>query len=118
MTDATKSIDWPGLLKLTNNRPTLAHELLTMFAAELPILLTAINDAFKNSDFVAMKEQVHKLHGSCCYTGVPRMKLLTQQLEVLLHGRNHTVIETVLKQLNQETQRVLTSIREQSYVNQ
>ena len=117
MTDTTNPIDWPGLLKLTNNRPALAQELLNMFAAELPSLSTAINDAFKNSDFVEMKDQVHKLHGSCCYTGVPQLKLLTDQLETLLRGRNFNAIETVLNQLNQEIKHVQTCIQEQTYVD-
>ncbi len=110
-------IEWQGLLKIVNNKPELAKELLTMFGAEIPILADAINTAYQKSDFVEMKNQVHKLHGSCAYTGAPHLKLLTQQLEILLRARNLTVIETVLNQLNTEIKRVLTAIKEQSYVN-
>ncbi|WP_216640023.1 hypothetical protein [Candidatus Coxiella mudrowiae] len=38
-----------------------------------------------------MKKQVHKLHGSCCYTGgVPDLKNLSQQLaqSLKLDNRN------------------------------
>lgn len=117
MSDAEKPVDWQGLLKIANNKPALAKELLTMFGAEIPALSAAINAAYQRSDFIEMKKQVHKLHGSCAYMGTPHLKRLAQQLEILLRIRNVTVIETVLNQLNEEIQRVLTAIKEQSYVN-
>ncbi|WP_306686684.1 Hpt domain-containing protein [Candidatus Coxiella mudrowiae] len=38
-------------------------------------------EAINKSDWKEMKKQVHKLHGSYCYTGVPDLKNLSQQLE-------------------------------------
>ena len=51
----TNLIDWPALLKLTNNRLELAKELLNMFAAELPLLRSAINTAHDKNDWKEMK---------------------------------------------------------------
>ncbi len=48
-------------------------------------------EANNKSDWKEMKKQVHKLHGSCCYTGgVPDLKNLSQQLaqSLKLDNRN------------------------------
>lgn len=115
MADKEKPIDWQGVLKVANNKPELAHELLAMFGAEIPTLLTLINGAYQKKDFTEMRKQVHKLHGSCAYMGTPQLKLLAQQLEILSGTQNVPVIETVLHQLNEEGIRVVTAIQEQSY---
>lgn len=106
----TNPIDWPALLKLTNNRLALAKELLDMFAAELPLFRAAINTAHDKNDWKEMKNQVHKLHGSCCYTGVPNLKDLAHQLEEALQLNRPEMVETVLNQLNSEIGRVLHAI--------
>lgn len=109
-----KPIDWKALLKLTNNRPKLAKEFLKMFAVELPKLRHAINEAYKKSNLKEMKDQVHKLHGSCCYMGVTDLKKLSQQLEEsLLDNRNS--LEETLRQLNSEVDLILRSIQEEFY---
>lgn len=112
-----KPIDWLALLKLTNNRPELAKELLNMFAVELPVLRSAINTAHDNNDWREMKSQVHKLHGSCCYTGVPDLKNLSQQLEESLKLKNHDATKTFLAQLNSEIDRVLQTIKQETYID-
>lgn len=117
MTDVKKPIDWQALLKLANQKPELAKEILSMFAGELPILSTAINAAFQKTDYPELKNQIHKLHGSCCYVGTPRLKLLTEQMEELLQAHHHTFIPQLLAELNREIQRVQQAIQEESYVD-
>ncbi|ACJ18939.1 Hpt domain-containing protein [Coxiella burnetii] len=113
----TKSIDWQMLLKLTNNKPELAEELLALFASELPALRDGINAAFDKADWKEMKNQVHKLHGSCCYTGTPHLKHLSQELEEALELRNHGAVPLFLERLNSEIQRVLNAIQQENYAH-
>ena len=113
MSKTTDPIDWEALLKLTSNKPDLAKELLGLFAAELPTLRDAINTAFQQGNLDELSDHVHKLHGSCCYTGVPRLKNLTQQLEELVKAKNNKAIKKTLNQINAEIERVLTAIRDQ-----
>lgn len=54
-------------------------------------------EANNKSDWKEMKKQVHKLHGSCCYTGrvggVPDLKNLSQQLEESLKLDNRNSLQ-------------------------
>lgn len=68
-------INWPALLKLTNNRLELTKGLLDIFAAELFLLRSTISAAH-NKIIVRILEEnkkpkVHKLHVPCCYIGAP-----------------------------------------------
>ena len=112
-----KSIDWQMLLKLTNNKPELAEELLALFTSELPTLRDEINAAFDKANWKEMKNQVHKLHGSCCYTGMPHLKHVSQELEEALKLGNHEVVPLFLERLNSEIQRVLNAIQQENYLH-
>ena len=76
-----------------------------------------INEAHNKSDWKEMKKQVHKLHGSCCYTGVPDLKKLSQQVEESLKLDNGHSLQVTLNQLNSEIDRVLHAIKEETYDN-
>lgn len=82
------SLDWKLSVKLSNNNPKLAKDLLTMFAKDLPSFRQRIIDGFKKSDINELKEATHKLHGACCYCGVPQLKIIVQELEALLQADN------------------------------
>ncbi|WP_267256320.1 Hpt domain-containing protein [Coxiella endosymbiont of Ornithodoros maritimus] len=112
-----KSIDWQILLKLTNNKSELAEELLALFASELPALRDGINATFDNVDWKEMKDQVHKLHDSCCYTATPHLKHLSQELEEALKLGNHETVPLFLERLNSEIQRVLNAIQQENYIH-
>jgi two-component system sensor histidine kinase BarA len=70
----SKTIDWESSLKLANNKPALAKELLTLLVNELPQFRTHINDAYVNKDFKELHRHIHKLHGATCYCGVPKLR--------------------------------------------
>ena len=118
MSQVKKPIDWQELLKLTNNKPALAKELLLMLAAELPSLRTDINDAFEHHDYPLLQDHVHKLHGSCCYTGGLQLKHTTAILEDTLKNNNHGAVGNLIKQLNLEIDLILTSIEKNTYINE
>ncbi len=115
MNPVENPIDWVTLLKLTNNKPDLAKELLIMFAAELPALRHTINEAYQNKNMTVLKDETHKLHGSCCYTGVTRLKNLSQQLEEEIKLNQQEAIRETLVQLNAEIDLVLKTIKEIPY---
>lgn len=110
-------IDWPTLLLLTNNKPELAKELVRMFGVELPNVRTEINKTFEREDYSQLQELIHKLHGSCCYTGVNHLKKIASSLEDELKINNNNVADR-MKALNDEIDSVLEAIKNQSYINE
>lgn len=110
-----KTIDWDLGIKLANNKSVLAKELLTLLVAELPQTRSNINQAFQQQDFKAMHQQIHKLHGACCYCGVPRLKEIVSELETKLRAKNLTNIEKLLQILNHEIEQILVAFQRNDY---
>jgi two-component system, NarL family, sensor histidine kinase BarA len=80
----TKTFDWSLCLKKCNNNPALAKELFDLFISELPEFYEKILHAEKMKNKKALLDVIHKLHGACCYIGVPRLKDLVADTEQLL----------------------------------
>jgi two-component system sensor histidine kinase BarA len=97
------SVDWPLALKLANNEPAWAKKMLNLLVDELPQVKIELEQALTLSDFELIGRLVHKLHGACCYCGVPRLKVMTEQFktEVKLGDR---------KTLQQFTEQIITEI--------
>lgn len=77
----TDTIDWESCLALANNRKELALELLSMLVADMPIYEHKIRETYAQHDLTALKQQLHKLHGACCYCGVPALRTLVRTAE-------------------------------------
>ena len=81
-------IDWSLSLKLANDNEELAKEMLSMLIATLPEEKSLIMDAVSKNDIATLKMVVHRLHGGCCYCGVPRLKTVVKNFETLLKTTN------------------------------
>jgi len=101
-----KIIDQELGRQLVGNNINLANELLTDFIGELPNLLTQINTAHKQEDHIALQDSVHKLHGACCYCGVPRLKEVAAYLETALKT-DEANINQLVQTINREIESVL-----------
>ncbi|MCM2678827.1 two-component sensor histidine kinase BarA [Echinimonas agarilytica] len=77
-------VDWPQALIQAGGRTELAKEMLSLLIASLPDSQRAINQAWLTKNLDELKAQVHRLHGACCYAGVPRLKQAAEQLETEL----------------------------------
>src|SRR5262249_5231483 len=77
-------IDWEQTLKLAANNRSLAKDMLMGLVDSLKSAQTSINQAFTKKDYKNMREQVHRLHGACCYCGVPALKAAVAAVETAL----------------------------------
>ena len=103
-----KAIDWNMSLKLVNNNSELAKELLNLLVGELPDELLEINTAFNNQNHSEFHHSVHKLHGSCCYVGVPLLKQACFNLESSIKkSQNFASYNIYLAELNYQAEQVL-----------
>lgn len=76
-----KCVDINLCLTSCHGKPTLALEILTLLLDELPRSRREINLAFDESRFADARDQIHKLHGACCYCGVPELKAICKKIE-------------------------------------
>lgn len=82
--DNKKIIDWELCLTQCNNNEELAKELFALFLQEMPDFKSRMAAAAKTKNTADLLETVHKLHGACCYIGVPRLKELVANSEIAL----------------------------------
>ena len=66
-----------------------------------------INHAYERKDFQQMEELVHKLYGSCCYCGVPRLKRISGLLDKILQHQQYDQLAAPVTTLNNEIEEVL-----------
>lgn len=100
-------IDWEKSLKLAGHQEALAADMLLSLINELPSAQKAINIAYQNRQFEVLREEVHRLHGVCCYCGVPILKDAVAALEKSIVKEDEKRIEFFMVECNTEINRVL-----------
>jgi len=105
-------VDTEEALKVTGNNPILAKEMLMGLVDTLPEALTAIQTAFIGKDFKHLREEVHRLHGACCYCGVPALKAAVANLEKAVAHKELDRLDDLMAIFYQEATRL------QGYVNE
>ena len=84
-----KVIDWALTEKLCNNNTDTAKELMTMLAKELPDYCNQFERLASAKKFNELQSAAHRLHGACCYLGVPKLKTAVKALEDALIAGQH-----------------------------
>ncbi|WP_214000453.1 response regulator [Arsukibacterium sp.] len=82
--DNNSLVDWQIGLQRAGGKPELAKDMLKMLLKSLPETQQLLNEAVSANDSEQLLQLVHKLHGACCYTGVPALKSLAETLETQL----------------------------------
>ncbi|MFJ5453088.1 two-component sensor histidine kinase BarA [Pectobacterium jejuense] len=87
--DSQLSLDWALAQQQAANKPELARDLLQMLLDFLPEVRRKIENVLKGQTDDGIIELVHKLHGSCSYSGVPRLQRICRYLEQQLRKGVH-----------------------------
>jgi len=99
-------VDWEQTLKLAANKTTLAKDMLMGLVESLKSAQTNINQSFTKKDYKNMREHVHRLHGACCYCGVPALKAAVATVETALAKKQLDNINFLMVELNKEINRL------------
>ncbi|MEL0655268.1 two-component sensor histidine kinase BarA [Pseudoalteromonas issachenkonii] len=90
-------IDWAQALQRAGGKSELALEMLNMLLLSVPETLTLLAKAIESNDCQQVLSIVHKFHGACCYTGVPKLKSLAETIETSL--KNKCLLENIEPEL-------------------
>lgn len=101
------SVDWQLALKRANQNQETAKEMLEGFITLLPEAIDTLSALWEEQDYNKLKTEVHKLHGACCYTGLPRMQHLAHEAESALKLGQHKLVDEHLPALIAEANKVL-----------
>ncbi|MFT2089650.1 7TM diverse intracellular signaling domain-containing protein [Paraglaciecola sp. 2405UD69-4] len=83
------SFDWELALKRANHNEEAAKDILDRFVQQLPELTEAILFSRQEQLYEDMLARVHQLHGACCYTGVPALHALCEEIETALKNKQY-----------------------------
>lgn len=103
------AIDWDFCLKQSNNNPKIAKELLSLLGKELPLFKQQLSNAKHNK---VILDIVHKLHGACCYVGVPKLREVVQHTEMKLKNDLTTDVSQNILHIVQAIDEVITQLPE------
>jgi two-component system sensor histidine kinase BarA len=95
-------IDWEQAIKVAGNQKDLAEEILATIVKNLHKDIQRFKQLTKEQNYVELLHQVHKLHGSLCYCGLPRLKTLVARLETDLKNNIMDSLPPLLEQLDTE----------------
>ncbi|QXO17785.1 MULTISPECIES: two-component sensor histidine kinase BarA [Vibrio] len=112
-------VDWQAALKQAANKEDLAREMLGMLVDSIPEINQVIDMALQDDEYpiADLLHHVHKLHGSCSYSGVPRLKKVCATLEQTLRsGASISDVEPELFELQDEMEKVIVTA--QPYLQQ
>ena len=101
-------LDWAQALQRANCKNELALEMLNMLLLSVPETLNLLTQAIAKKDCSQVLTIVHKFHGACCYTGVPKLKSLAETIETSLKNKCVLAdIEPELFELQDELENLL-----------
>ncbi|WP_336998628.1 response regulator, partial [Leclercia sp. M50] len=86
VTNVSATLDWQLALRQAAGKNDLAREMLQMLVAFLPEIRNKVEEQLVGENPEDLVGAIHKLHGSCGYSGVPRLKNLCQLLEQQLRS--------------------------------
>lgn len=99
-------VNWEQTLKLAGNKTNLAKDMLKGLVDSLKPAQASINQAFAKKDLRKMRDEVHRLHGACCYCGVPALRSAVASLETAIVKKETDNINFLLVELNKEINRL------------
>lgn len=102
------SFDWQLALKQSAGKEDLAKEMLAMLIEDFKEIRNSANQAIDNQiDNVHFAQIIHKFHGGCSYSGVPKLKKIASVIEQeLKQGISPDLLEPELLELLDELDNV------------
>ena len=90
-------------LQLSNNKPDLARDMLSMLLQDLPTQRKFIAQAQQANDLHKLETIIHKIRGGASYCGVARLRSSSAHADELLRKKNYNsaAIEQVLTDIDE-----------------
>ena len=106
-----ETMDWELAIKRANYNEDAARHLLDSFANMLPAMIADIHNSRQKRLLTSVQDDIHKLHGACCCTSVPRLQRLCFEIETQFKTNKLDELEQNLDALSEEALRVVSDIR-------
>lgn len=74
-------IDWQLCLQKVSGNQTLAEDFLKKFIEELTVQVDEFSELYRDQNIKGIGQLAHKIHGACCFCGVPKLQSYVVELE-------------------------------------
>jgi two-component system sensor histidine kinase BarA len=81
--EGATAIDWPMCVQRVSGNQALATEYLTCFIKELHTNRSELIQHYASANLKTLEAETHKLHGACCFCGVPALQSQVAKVESL-----------------------------------
>jgi two-component system sensor histidine kinase BarA len=119
--DSKLSIDFEQSLKLSQNNKITLRKILNILISDAPILQLQLKSAALKNDREKLSAILHKLHGTTCYTSLPRLKQQIiswqQSIATCSNSQQQAIVLEVNEELDNirnETQQLLKEMDNRS----
>jgi two-component system sensor histidine kinase BarA len=109
---STQVLDWELALRRANYNHDAARHMLAEFVKMLPSMLQDLDTHFAMSRTKEVHATVHKLHGACCYTGVPVLQATCAHIETQFRLNLTDELTSDLEKLKSQAEEVSHAARE------
>ncbi len=93
--DVLPIVDMDLGTRLAGGKLKTAEKMFGLLQDSLPGGLEKLDKAFAQQDWAALQGEAHRLHGSCCYCGVPALKQAIKALEQALKHQEDVDIDAL-----------------------
>ncbi len=108
------AIDWQLCVQKVSGNQALAEEFLAKFIEELYKNREEFIQLMHDKNYKSLGEAAHKLHGACCFCGVPLLQKKVMQLEKMAtHVTNPDEIARAFAELIQSIDAVINEYENQ-----
>lgn len=108
------AIDWQLCVQKVSGNQHLAEEFLSKFVEELHKNRAEFIQLLQDKNIKALGAAAHKLHGACCFCGVPTLQKKVVQLEKLAqHSTQVAELSTAFAELIQSIDAVISEYENQ-----
>ena len=102
-----KVVDREKCLLLANYKPDLALDMLTQLIESLNKSGISFTELYQKKQYQLLAERIHKLYGSCCYSGVINLKQASGKLDKLLQQQDYQSLKLPMQELEQAINELL-----------
>ncbi len=92
-------MDLSEALRLTNHKPQLAKDMLSMLVKGLASDKQKIQQHAEQKNWAELEAVVHRLHGGCCYCGVPELRNVSATADGLLQKQFYHELDEPIEKL-------------------
>lgn len=100
-------IDWQLYLKLSNHDSVLAKKILDAYIRDLTENFEQIQPFYQQSNFEALGEVIHKMHGASYYGGVPELTKIIAHFQVMIKSNRYDNFSEIFAELDSHVTKIL-----------